>query len=133
MEAQLLEAQKMEALARLSGGVAHDFNTMLTAAIGCAEVARSALPEEAAARADVTEIVAIAHRGGALTRQLLFLARRQPVEPVLLRLDEQLRVSAGVIRRLLREDLDFVTRSMQDISQVRIDAGRSSRSSSTLP
>lgn len=104
-EERLLEAQKMEAVSRLSGGVAHDFNNLLTVILGCAEMSKSSLPEDHAARAGLEEIAQAAERAADLTRQLLAFARRQLVEPKSLRVDDNLRSTQKMFARLLREDI----------------------------
>ena len=81
LEAQLLQSQKMESIGRLAGGVAHDFNNMLTAIIGYTELAKSHLPEEHPAQHDLTNVYDAAQRSAALTRQLLAFARKQVISP----------------------------------------------------
>src|SRR5439155_1235106 len=78
---QLLQAQKMEAVGLLAGGVAHDFNNVLTAIGGYAELVREDLPGEDARRHDVEEILRATERAATLTRQLLAFSRRQVLAP----------------------------------------------------
>ncbi len=109
LEAQLVMAQKMEAIARLAGGVAHDFNNMLTVILGYGEQLHGLLPDGPARRA-ATAIVDAASRSAALTRQLLAFSRRQPLRPEVLDLNEHVGGLHAMLTRLIGEDirLDFV-------------------------
>jgi two-component system cell cycle sensor histidine kinase/response regulator CckA len=80
LQSQLAQSQKMEALGTLAGGVAHDFNNILAAILGNADLARHDLPREAPARESLHEISAAARRGRELVRQILAFSRRQPME-----------------------------------------------------
>jgi two-component system cell cycle sensor histidine kinase/response regulator CckA len=104
LEAQLRQQQKMEAIGQLSGGVAHDFNNMLTAIRGHAELARAgADPADAELLEDLAEIVRSADRASDLTRQLLAFARKSPVDPRGLDPGSAVREIAPMLRRLLGE------------------------------
>ncbi len=81
LEDQLRQSQKMEAIGRLAGGIAHDLNNALTAIAGYAELALGAVPTDHAARADVEEVRRAAERAGSVTRQLLGFSRKQHLEP----------------------------------------------------
>jgi two-component system, cell cycle sensor histidine kinase and response regulator CckA len=118
IEAQLRQAAKMEAIGRLSGGVAHDFNNMLTAIRGYVELARSGLDHDpVAARADLDEALRSAERASDLTRQLLTFSRRAIVEPRVIDPTDVVTRFAPMLRRLmgehvtLRLDLDPAARS----------------------
>ena len=76
LQAQLLQSQKLESIGRLAGGVAHDFNNILTAILGYGEIVTRELPPENPLIHDVEEIKLAAERAGRLTRQLLIFARR---------------------------------------------------------
>ncbi|HMN93900.1 MAG TPA: ATP-binding protein [Hydrogenophaga sp.] len=80
LQSQLAQSQKMEALGTLAGGVAHDFNNILAAILGNAELARRDLPRDAPARESLHEISTAARRGRELVRQILAFSRRQPLE-----------------------------------------------------
>jgi two-component system cell cycle sensor histidine kinase/response regulator CckA len=120
-EAQLLQAQKMESVGRLAGGVAHDVNNLMTAIIGHAELASIALPEIGSLRDDLAEICATAERAGEMAKQLLAFSRRQVVEPAEVLLDE-LTVSMRVmLSRLIGEDVQLVMSAQPGLWHVRVD------------
>jgi PAS domain S-box-containing protein len=102
---QLRQAQKLEAIGRLAGGVAHDFNNLLTAITTNASLALLDLPRDDASRASFEEIQDAAARATSLTRQLLAFSRRQVIAPRSLDLGRQVTGLAGVLRRLLGEDV----------------------------
>ena len=124
LEAKLLHAQKVEVVGRLAGGVAHDFNNVLTIIQSYAELLRAELPAGSAPREDVAEILRATGRGTALTRQLLAVGRRQAPMPRLLDLNEQLTGLAGMLRRLLGAHVTLQTRLAEDLWPVRMDAGQ---------
>src|SRR5262249_50435479 len=80
-EAQLLQLQKGESLGLLAGGIVHDFNNLLTAIVGYAELALRDLPPENTLRSDLAEIQKAANHATSLTRQLLGFVRKQTIEP----------------------------------------------------
>ena len=103
---QLASAQRLESIGRLAGGVAHDFNNMLNVVISHAELAR----EEAVVpgvRESLEQILGAARRSAALTSQLLAFARRQPVVPRPLELNDTVARMLQMLRRLLGEDLEL--------------------------
>ena len=108
LQAQLAQAQRLEAIGNLAGGVAHDFNNMLNVILGHAELALDDLPDETPVRADLEQIRHAAGRSAALTRQLLTFARRQTVAPKVLDLNETVESMLKMLRRLIGEDLELV-------------------------
>ena len=106
-EEQLRHAQKMEAIGRLAGGVAHDFNNILTAIIGHTELAQEHVGVNAAARRSLQEIAAAAQRAASLTRQLLAFSRRQVLNPRPLDLNAVVREMEDMLRRLIGADIDL--------------------------
>lgn len=108
LEAQLLQAQKMESVGRLAGGVAHDFNNMLSVILGHTEMALEDVPRGGPLRADLEEIQRAAQRSANLTRQLLAFARRQTVAPTVLDLDHTVMGMLNMLRRLIGEHIELV-------------------------
>ncbi|MFO0712527.1 MAG: response regulator [Sandaracinus sp.] len=105
-EARSAESQKLESIGRLAGGVAHDFNNMLTVILGCGEVVEQALEAgQLPALDDVREMLGAAGRARDLTTQLLAFARRQTIAPVVLDLDVAVQGCERMVRRLLGEDV----------------------------
>ncbi|MEZ4459114.1 MAG: ATP-binding protein [bacterium] len=100
---QLLHAQKMESVGRLAGGVAHDFNNVLSVILGHAELALDELPSHVPVAADLREIRLAAERSASLTRQLLAFARKQPIAPVLVNINVSIAETVNMLRRLIGE------------------------------
>ncbi|HTQ67534.1 MAG TPA: PAS domain S-box protein, partial [Solirubrobacteraceae bacterium] len=105
LESQFRQAQRLEAVGRLAGGVAHDFNNILTAITGYADLLLEDLGPEDPHRADVEEIRASALRAGALTRQLLAFSRKQVFQTRVLDLNTVVRTLDKMLRRLIGEDV----------------------------
>ncbi len=124
LERQFLQAQKMEAVGRLAGGVAHDFNNLLTAILGYADLLLDGLPTLSPLRPDLEEIRKAANRAGALTRQLLAFSRKQVLEMRVLDLNELVADVDKMLRRLLGEDIDVLTKLDPALGAVRADAGQ---------
>src|SRR5207249_5827967 len=106
---QLRQSQKMEAIGRLAGGIAHDLNNALTAIAGYAELALGEVPAGHAARADVEEIRKAAERAGSVTRQLLAFSRKQLLEPRVFNLNVAVNNVVRLIGRLLGENVHVRT------------------------
>ena len=123
LENQLRQAQKMETVARLAGGVAHDFNNMLTAIMGYCNLLLIELPE-GTNREDVMEILATSQRAADLTRQLLAFSRRQIIKPKVVNLNEILTNLDRMLGRLIGENITMVLRVSPDLWPVRIDPGQ---------
>jgi two-component system cell cycle sensor histidine kinase/response regulator CckA len=105
IEAQLLQAQKMEAIGRLTGGIAHDFNNLLTAIHGCAHLAVSETPVGTKLHNDLLEIQTAAERAMNLTRQLLLFSRRQPMKLVPFNINHAIESLSGMLHRIIGEDI----------------------------
>ncbi len=124
VRARMVEAQKLEAVGRLAGGVAHDFNNILTSIVGSAHLAREALPGDHAAGPDLDQILADAGRAAALVRQLLAFGRRGVVEARPVRVGAQLRALEPMLRRLIGEDVELSILGADAPAVVRIDPGQ---------
>jgi signal transduction histidine kinase len=123
LKQQFLHAQRMEALGRLTGGVAHDFNNILTIVKGCAELAVAHVDDTNPARKDIEEIRKAAASGAALTRQLLTFSRQKAAQPTAVNINEIVRPLADMLRRLVGEHIDFVTHLEGDVGPVLVDPG----------
>jgi nitrogen-specific signal transduction histidine kinase/CheY-like chemotaxis protein len=106
-EEKLRQAQKLEAVGRLTGGVAHDFNNLLTVIIGGAEALADENRDNLAVRELAAMIGAAGERGAELTRQLLAFARRQPLEPRALQVNDLLTGMGTLLRQTLGEDVEL--------------------------
>ena len=122
--ALLNESQKLDGLGRLAGGVAHDFNNLLTVILGTAEVLREDLRAGRARTEDLEEIRAAGERARDLTGQLLAFARRQLIAPEVLDLNEVLRGTEKLLRRVLGEDVRLDTALASGLWRVRADRGQ---------
>jgi PAS domain S-box-containing protein len=109
LEDQLRQAQKMEAIGRLAGGIAHDLNNALTAIAGYAELALGLIEPTHPARPDVHEIRRGAERAGSVTRQLLAFSRKELVEPRLFDLNQTIGAIGRLLGRLLGTDIEVRT------------------------
>jgi len=121
LEAQLQQAQKMESIGRLAGGVAHDFNNMLSVILGHTELALEQMNPEQPLHADLKEIQEAAQRSADLTRQLLAFARKQTVVPSVLDLNETVLGVLGMLRRLIGENIELVWLPEADLWPIEID------------
>jgi PAS domain S-box-containing protein len=121
LQAQLTHAQKMESVGRLAGGVAHDFNNMLQAILGNAELAAADLPPGSPVRESIDEIRESAQRSIQLTRQLLAFARRQTIAPKVLDLNATVSSMWRMLQRLIGEDIDLRWAPGADAGTVRMD------------
>ena len=122
IEVQLREAQKMEAVGRLAGGVAHDFNNSLTAIGGFAALIASGSKEPETREAAET-ILGSAKRAADLTRELLAYSRKSMLMPHVIEVNEMLGAIRPMLRRLLGEDISVVIESDLPVAMVRVDPG----------
>jgi two-component system cell cycle sensor histidine kinase/response regulator CckA len=124
LEEELRQAQKMEAVGRLAGGVAHDFNNLLTAIKGNTQMLLMDVPKGSPLREDLEEIDKAANRATSLTQQLLTFSRKEVIRPRILDLNAVISDTEKMLRRLLREDIQFATRLDPHLGQVRADLGQ---------
>jgi two-component system cell cycle sensor histidine kinase/response regulator CckA len=108
LEAQLIHAQKMEAVGRLAGGVAHDFNNMLTVIAGYNRMILDELSTLDPLRGYAEEILKAADRAGALTNQLLAFSRRQVMQPRVINLNAVIAQTEKMLHRLIGEDVELI-------------------------
>ncbi|MBI4859408.1 MAG: PAS domain S-box protein [Candidatus Riflebacteria bacterium] len=121
LESQLLQAQKMESVGRLAGGVAHDFNNMLQVIQGYTDLVIAEAGPEDPERELLAEIQKAASRAADLTRRLLAFARRQTVSPKVLDLNDAVGGMLKMLRRLIGEDIDLAWVPGHDLRRVKVD------------
>ena len=121
LELQLLQSQKMESIGRLAGGVAHDFNNMLSVILGHAELLLGRLSTDDHLYAGLRSIQQAAEQSANLTRQLLAFARKQTVAPKVLDLNDVVAGMLNILQRLIGEDIELVWRAGPNLGLVKID------------
>ena len=121
LEAQFRQAQKMEAVGRLAGGVAHDFNNMLGVILGYAELALNKIEPGHPLHADLASISIAARRSTDIIRQLLAFARKQTIAPKTLDLNEAVEGILKMLRHLIGEDIDLIWRPYSGLWPVKMD------------
>src|SRR5581483_11970145 len=123
LEEQLRRSQKMEAIGRLAGGVAHDFNNILTTIRGYGELLLEQLEPGSALNA-AEHIYRSAGRAASLTEQLLVFSRRQPHRPRVVELNEVVRSISTLLRRVIGEDIELALALEPALGRVRVDPGQ---------
>jgi len=121
LEDRLLQAQKMEAVGRLAGGVAHDFNNMLTVIAGYNRMILDDLSPLDPLRGCAEEVLKAADRAAALTRQLLAFSRRQVMQPCVMNVNATVVHTEKMLRRLIGEDVELVLSLPPDIGNIKAD------------
>jgi two-component system cell cycle sensor histidine kinase/response regulator CckA len=124
LQRDLAQAQKLEAIGRLAGGVAHDFNNVLTAILGSSELLLLDTPRDATAREEIEIIRDAATRAQDLIRQLLAFSARQVLQPAVIDLNALVKNLGRMLRRLIGEDLALATELAPDLGSVRVDPGQ---------
>jgi len=124
LESQLLQAQKMEAVGRLAGGVAHDFNNMLGVILGYAELGLMRADESNPLNANLVEIRNAAERSADLTRQLLAFARKQTISPKMIDLNETISGLLKMLQRIIGEDIHLNWHPAPDLWMVNMDSSQ---------
>jgi PAS domain S-box-containing protein len=123
LEAQLRQAQKMEAVGQLAGGVAHDFNNLLTVIEGYCGMLLDKLPPEDPLRSDVRAIADAGHRAASLTQRLLTFSRRAVLTPKVVDVNDIVRETEHILRRLIGEDILLTVRLGPAGGHVKVDPG----------
>ena len=121
LQLQLQQAQKMESVGRLAGGVAHDFNNMLGVILGYIEMSLAKIEPDHPLAGYMHQIRRAAERSSNLTRQLLAFARKQPVLPKVVDLNHMVEGMLNMLARLIGEDIDLVWLPGEGLGSVRID------------
>ena len=124
LETQLYQAQKMEAVGQLAGGVAHDFNNHLSVIIGYSDLLLDDLREDAPSRELILEIKKAGERSASLTRQLLAFSRKQVLTPRILDVNDVVRDTEKMLRRLIGEDIELETMLHPFHVSVKADPGQ---------
>jgi two-component system, cell cycle sensor histidine kinase and response regulator CckA len=123
LEAQFIEAQKMEVIGQLAGGVAHDFNNILAVIMGYSDLMIQKLPLDDEQKNYLETIRSAAERAAGLTRQLLVFSRKQTVQPVVLDLNEVLKDLNKMLRRLIDENVEMTIIPGPQIGRIKADSG----------
>jgi hypothetical protein len=123
LEAQLIEAQKMEVIGQLAGGVAHDFNNILAVIMGYSDLAMQKLGIGDTLKGYLETIRSAAERAAGLTRQLLIFSRKQTVQLVVLDLNEVIQDLDKMLRRLIDENIEMTILPGASIGRVKADSG----------
>ena len=121
MQERLQQSQKMDAIGRLAGGVAHDFNNMLMVIVSYAEMAQQSLEEDDPARASIAQVLRAANRSFSLTRQLLAFSRKQVLAPQVLDCNAILTETSSMVRRLISENIELRCELASDLWPVKAD------------
>ncbi|MBU0996402.1 MAG: response regulator [Proteobacteria bacterium] len=121
VEEQFRQAQKMEAIGQLAGGVAHDFNNMLTVITGFSELTRDQLCEDSPIAGNIDEILLAAKKSSDLVRHLLAFARKQTITPSVVNCNDIIQSSEKMLKRLVGEDIVIQFFPATDLWPVKID------------
>jgi two-component system cell cycle sensor histidine kinase/response regulator CckA len=121
LEAQLIQSQKMESIGRLAGGVAHDFNNMLSVIFGYSELIKTKLAPDDPIMRDFEQIQRAAKRAQDITQQLLAFSRKQVLEPKILNINELIHCFENNLSRLIGEDIELKFFPSRDIENIEFD------------
>ncbi len=123
LEDELRQTQKMDAIGKLAGSIAHDFNNAITAVMGYSSLMIARLESSDPLREDARQILRAAEYSARLTRQLLAFSRKQILHPVPLNLGEALQEMRGLLRRLIREDISLSIATEDGLWNIKADPG----------
>ena len=121
LQSQLLQSRKMESIGRLAGGVALDYNNMLSVIISFAELAMDKAGPDDPLQEELKEIINTARRSADITRQLLAFARQQTIDPMVINLNENVEGMLKMLRRLIGEDINLSWHPGLDLESVFMD------------
>ena len=124
LRGQFLQVQKMESIGRLAGGVAHDFNNILSAILGFGDLALDRLQKDSPEYGFVTEMILAGERAGELTKQLLAFSRKQVLEPKIIDPASVIRQLEPMLRRLIGEDMVLQLELARSAHSIRVDASQ---------
>ena len=124
LESQLLQAQKMESVGRMAGGIAHDFNNLLTVINGQGDIALRKMDKDDPLREAVAAMREAGSQAAQLTTQLLAFSRRQDIAPSPLDLNELVRATESLLRRLLGGGIEFVAKLEPSLGRAMADRGQ---------
>ncbi|MBI5739507.1 MAG: response regulator [Nitrospirae bacterium] len=124
LEEQLRQAQKMEAIGLLAGGVAHDFNNVLMAIIGYSYLLKNRLQDDAGLRSHVEQIIAVSNRAANMVRGLLAFSRKQVLKPMPADLNDIVRNTEKFLKMIIGADIEFTTKYSEKLLTVMVDAGQ---------
>ncbi len=124
LQEQLAQSQRLESVGRLAGGVAHDFNNMLSIILGNSEIILHGIPGDFKFRDRLVEIRDAADRSGVLTRQLLAFARKQNISPRKMNLNDTIDGILKMLRRLIGEDIELIWKPGRKLWSINMDPGQ---------
>jgi two-component system, cell cycle sensor histidine kinase and response regulator CckA len=124
LESQLMQAQKMEAVGLLAGGVAHDFNNLLNVISGYSELILENIDQNDSMREDIEQIIDAGRHAASLTSQLLAFSRKQILHPEVLDLNAAVTDMSKMLRRLIGEDVELETITQADLGLTSADPGQ---------
>jgi len=124
LEEQLRRSQKSEAMGRLAGGIAHDFNNVLTAIFGYVDLLKQSIKEDHKCYEYIDEIGAVADKAATLTQQLLAFSKKQILEPVVLDINEVVEEMAGMLKRIIGENISFKFTPAIEAPPIKVDKGQ---------
>src|SRR5262249_9697843 len=124
LEEQLQHTARMEAVGRLAGGVAHDFNNLIGVMMGYSSLLREGLPAESALHPFVDQICRAGERGASLARQLLAFSRKQKMQTIVFDMNRPLREMRGMLARLIGEDITLHLIQKTEANLIKADPGQ---------